>query len=890
MSMHNSPPKIARWLLKFFCRSEYRDEVTGDLQEIYEWRLATGKVKLAKYRYFLDALSAIRFYQGGRLTSLLSNTLFFSFIKSSLRNFKRHAGYTSLNLLGLAFGLSSAIFILQYVSEELNYNASDSSDRIYRVSNDYYRFGKMIYESSMTFSGVGPAMKRDIPEVDDYARLYSVRNSGGAEAILTRLDKPEINFKEPKLYFAGPSYLNFFDLTVIAGVNGLSKPNTIMLTSEYAQKYFGSAEEAIGKSLKYNDIHGSFQLIVTGIYERPDFQLQIDADVLVSYSSLELKNPKVFVNDWGGNDYITFVKLTENADPKAIERKMSELTLQYKPSYQEKNEEGEYIRVNRYFLTGITDIHLHSKYQNEIGPIGDATIIRILQVIALFIVIIAWINFINLSTAKSVDRAREVGVRKVMGAHKSELIMQFFTEAILINTMALALALGVVAICQPLFNLFVEKNLSLQHIDLRRFGLLSAIIFPLGTALSGLYPAFVISSHPAINALKGKSKVDGSLFLRRGLITFQLLFSSLLIIATLTINEQLRFMNSQALGFDMEQVLVLKGPIVRQANGEENISNIERFKQEVLTISGVKQIGTSTVIPGEGILRGNVITRVKEDHSNLHSIERVVASNNFLSTIKVHFLAGQDFDSSMEGHPIILNETAANELGFYEPEDAIGQIVYEGARADRKIVGVIEDYHHESLNRGIDAMYFIRSEAYDSYYAIRMNTTEVNSSLEQIEEFYKATFPGNPADYYFLDQFFDSQYKGDRVNRKVFSAFSLIAIIVACLGLYGLSSFSVLQRTKEVGIRKVLGASIQGLFLLLSKEVFLLVAIAFVLAVPIAWLGIESWLNEFAYRMPITPILFLVPLLLITLITLLATASKILRVTLANPVTSLRYE
>lgn len=877
-------------LLRFFIGEQLFDEVKGDLEETYHWRLDYKGKRYARARYYWDLLSASRFVFS-REYRFISQSLLFSFIKSSFRNFRNNLAYTSLNVLGLTFGLAAAFFILEYVSEELNYNNSTQADKIYRVSNDYYRFGGMIYESSMTFSGVGPTMKRDIPEVIEQARLYSTSMRTGSPIVLTRLDNPEIHFKESKQYFADPAYLDFFDLTIMHGSNQLSKPNTILLTTEMAEKYFGTVEHALGKILRYNDAWTNHEVIVTGVFEKPDFKLQVDTDILISYATLEKPNPEDYANDWGLNTFITFVKLSKSANPKAIEDMMSELTLQYKPGYAEKNEEGEYLRVNRYFLMNVSDIHLNSTYQNEVGPIGNATTIKLLQIIALFIVVIAWINFINLTTAKSVDRAREVGVRKVMGAHKSELIMQFFTEAVLINCMAVALAIVMVLSGQPLFNLFVEKNLTLESIDVSRFGLLAIIIFVLGTALSGFYPALVISSHKVINALKGKSKVDSGLYLRRGLIVFQLLFSSLLIIATLAINGQLNYMNSQFMGFDMDQVLILRGPVISQAQGEENIPNIQRFKKEILNVPGVSKIGTSTVIPGQGILRGIAISRIKENEAEMKSIERVVISNDFLSTMKVNFLVGEDFNEDMNGfEPIVLNVSAVKVLGFESPEEALGQTLFEFTREERRVVGVIEDYHHESLNRSIDAMYFVRNEAVNRFYAIRLDTDEVSSTLERIEEQYKASFPGNPAEYYFLNQFFGDQYKKDEVNRKVFSAFAIMAIIVACLGLYGLSSFSALQRTKEVGVRKVLGASIPRLFMLLSKEVFILVLIGFLLAVPIAWVGIESWLNDFAYRMHIGPMLFLIPLILISIITLVATCSRILQVTLANPVNSLRYE
>lgn len=891
MSENSPPPKWAYWLLKIFCRSDYRDEVAGDLQEVYEWRLSQGKIQSARYHYFLDTISAIRFYRGGRITYFISQAMIFSFIKSSFRNFKRHLGYTSLNVFGLALSLSAALFILQYVSEELSYNNSSNAHKLYRVSNDYYRFGGMIYESSMTFSGVGPAMKRDLPEVTEYARLFSANISQGADVILTRVDQPQIHFKEAKLFFADAAYLSFFDLKVTQGMSKLGDPNTMILTPEKAEKYFGSVERALGKTLQYDDGRISLELVITGVFNNPPFPLQVDADVLISYPTLERQDTERFTSDWGGNAFLTFVKMTELADPRTVEEAMSALTLRYKPGYAEKDDRGNFLRVNRYFLAAVSDIHLNSTFQNEVGSHGDATTIRILQFIALFIVVIAWINFINLSTAKSVDRAREVGVRKVMGARRNELIMQFFTEAILINSMAVLLALALVVFGQPWFNLFVEKNLSLGSIDLERFGVLALLLFIAGTALSGFYPALVISSHKSINAMKGKSQVGAGHLLRRSLITFQLLFSSLLIIATLAIHQQLKFMNDQNMGFDMEQVLILRGPVIHQSSGLERIPHIAHFKQQLLSIPGVSQIGTSSVIPGQGILRGLAISRIKESEADMKSIERIVVSNGFLSAMEVNFLAGEDFDQTMEAYvPIILNASAAKALGFDDPVAALGQPLFEFTREERRVVGVIADYHHESLNRPIDAMYFIRHEAFDSFYAVRLTTQEVGTTLSRIEEQFKIAYPGNPADYYFLDQYFAKQYKSDEVNRRVFSAFAFMAIIVSCLGLYGLSSFSALQRTKEVGVRKVLGASIPRLFLLLSKEIFLLVLIGFTFSVTVAWLGIESWLSEFAYRMSVGPFLFVVPLLLITIITLVATGGRILRVTLANPVQSLRYE
>lgn len=886
-----SPPKIATWLLKLFCRKDYLNEVQGDLLEVFEWRVQNKGLLIARIWYLADVFSALRLSRPMKLRPQVSNGMFFSFIKSSFRNFKRHWSYTFLNVFGLALGMAAALFILEYVSDELSFNQSVQSENIYRVSNDYYRFNKMVYESSLTFSGVGPAMEKDLLEVDAFARMYSARVGSGGTMILTRPDEPKIKFEESHLYFADFNIVDFFDLEVVRGQNRLGDLNTVLLTEEMAKKYFGSVDQAMGNTLKYNDNLTEYNLTITGIIKKPAFNLQIDIDVLISYQTRAKSDPEQFRNDWGGNSFITFVKLNETADPRAVERAMGDLTLRYKPRYAEVNAQGEADRINRYFLTNIQDIHLHSKFQNEEGPIGNANTVKMLQLIALFIVVIAWINFINLTTAKSIDRAKEVGIRKVMGATRLELVGQFFTEAFLINFMALLIGIGMVFISQSAFNDFTEKSLWIGDINLDSFVLPGIVLFIVGTVLSGLYPSLLLSSHKAVLALKGKTTSKSGLGIRRGLIMFQLLFSSLLIISTLTINKQLSFMGDQEMGFDLEQVLILRGPAIRDATAGAHLPSVRLFKERLQSMAGVNSVGTATIIPGQGILRGLIISPERESQDRMKSIERVVADNGFLTTLNVKFIGGKNFDKTMEAYaPIILNRSASEALGFSTPEEAVGKMIFEFNREERVIVGVIEDYHHESLNRPIDPMYYVRNEAFDTHYAIRMVGEDVSNTVEQVEELYADVFPGNPADHYFLDQFFEKQYKRDEVNSRVFGAFALLAVIVACLGLYGLSSFTALQRTKEIGIRKVLGAKVNTIFLILSKEVLVLGFIGFLLAVPVAYYGISRWLDGFAYHIEIGPLLFLLPLLLVLGVTLVAVSQKIIQTALMNPVKSLRYE
>lgn len=897
MSMNHKPPGFADWLLQVFCRKEYREEVQGDLQEVFDWRAEKRGLRIAQVRYLVDALSAIRFYKPMH-DERSSTGLLASFFKSAFRNFRRHWGYASLNLFGLGLCIAIALLIMQHVSDEWNYDQFSQSESMYRVENDYVRFGEMIYESATTFSGVAPAMLKEIPQVEKAARLYNVATDWGGANILTSYTDPSNHYQEPAIYFADKAITDLFDMELLAGSNQLDEPNTMLITQECAERFFGSAEAAVGQVLHLSNILLSRELIVAGVIGFPDFNRQVDITALISYPTLyALEDGQGhYDNNWGNYSFLTYLKLQQGTNPRDIEEKMTEVTLKYKKSYAEQDANGNYLRTNSYFLSPVEDIHLHSTYQNEVGETGDHVSVQALMTIAIFILIIAWVNYVNLSTARAMDRAKEVGLRKVFGAQRKELVGQFFTEAFLLNLMALLLALVIVFIVQPTYNVFIEKDLSLSSIDWVKYGPLAGLVFFGGAALSGLYPALVISRYQSIEVFKGKVKSGmraTSLSLRRSLVVFQLLITSVLIIGTYAISEQLNFMHNRDLGFDKEQVLILKSPTVRNGGvPEDRVVNIRLFKDRVRSIAGVEAVGTSTEVPGKGILRGIVISPVAESDDHMRAIERVLVDDNFLEILSVSFLAGENFNAEREYGitPLVLNESAAEDLGFSGPEAAVGQIIYEFNQEPREVVGVIADYHHESLNRAKDPMYFVRNSAFDSYYAMRLKSDNVSDVVKQIEEAFGAVFPGNPPDYFFLDGFFNAQYGQDELNARVFGAFALIAILVACLGLYGLSAFAAMQRTKEVGVRKVLGASIPNLFLLMFREVFLLVLIGFLIALPLGYFGIDSWLSNFAYRMEIGVWLFVLPLLVVLAITLLATAQQIIKVAIMNPVKSLRYE
>ncbi len=896
MSNQERTPRFANFLLGIFCRSQHLDEVKGDLEENYLWRIKEKGLFKAKLRYFLDVFSAIRFMRCPRqIETAFSRSMLFSFIKSSFRNFKRNRVYTFLNLFGLALGMAAALFILEYVSDELDYDQFEQSDDMYRISQDFVKNNERLYKTAVTAAPLAPALISDLPKVEKAARLFDYTRTWEGKNIFIVPDDPEKNFIEPDAYFADPAILDLFDLKVVSGNSKLDEPNTILFSTDMARKYFGSIEEAIGQVIQFSSVKDKPSLVITGIYEHPDFNMQVRPSALVSYVTLnnEVQRQGLY-QMWGVNSCLTYVKLQEGTDLKEFETDLANLLLKYNPL--ETQEDRDNFRIGSLLVTPIKDLHLNSTYPDEVGAVGNATTVRILIIIAIFIVIIAWVNYINLATAHSLNRLREVGVRKVMGAKKEEIVIQFFTEAFIMNVLAFILGIGVVLLGQQMFNQFVDKALNLEEIDLLRFGLPVGVIFLFGVVLSGLYPLTILSSIGAVAALKGKSKGSWGSRSRRGLIVFQFLSSSLLIIATVAINRQLDFMTSQDKGANLNQILVLDGPTVKDSDRQLHHQKTELLISRLNELSNVLSVGVSNSIPGKSILQSQTISRENNNDSETQQYE-LVSGSEYLKILDLRFVAGEGFNTKSENggtREIVLSESATKKMGFPSPGDAIGELVYRWFRGVQpspvQVVGVVEDYHHEALDKPMDPMVFYSGNSWDYHYLVKLQSNNSAATIAEIEKAYTDVFPANPVNYYFLDQFFERQHQSEEVNSKVFTVFAIIAILVACLGLFGLSSFMALQRTKEIGVRKVLGAGAKSVFLLLAKDLILLAALGFLLAAPLGYFGIKRWLEGFAYHISISTTLFFVPLLMILVLALLAIGPRVMKTALMNPVKSLRHE
>lgn len=889
-------PWLADWLLKVCCRKDYFEEIHGDLQETFEWRIKqTGKIN-ARWRYFLDAFSAIRFVRGlNRLESAVTGSMLLSFIKSSLRNFRRNRAYSFLNIFGLAIGLSAALFILQYVSDELNYDRFDGSNDMYRISQDFVKNNERLYKTAVTAAPLAPALMRDLSKVESAARLLDYTRFWQGKNILSVPDDPEKTFAEPEAYFADPEILDLFDLNLVAGDFKLEEPNTILLSEQMAEKYFGGAEESIGQMIQFSSVKDKPSLVVTGIFQLPRFNMQVSPAALISYKTLsnEVKRQGLY-NMWGINSCLTYVKLKKGSSFSEFQDELDDLLLKYNPI--ETEEDKASFRIGSLLVSPIQEIHLNSTFSDEVGAVGDVMTIKVLVIVAILIVIIAWVNYINLATAHTLNRLKELGIRKVMGAKNGEIVIQFFVEALLMNVFALTMAIGLVSLGQSYFNYFVDKNLGLESIDLLRFGLTASLFFIVGVILSGLYPLTVYFSAGVTSIMKGSANSTRGSVLRKGLIVFQFLASSLLIISTLTINRQLGYMNSKDKGMDIDRVLVVDGPAIKGANGVDNRQKTELIVNRLKQLSNVSYAGTSNSIPGKSILQSQTISRENYDDAQVGQYELVVGSE-YLEILNLRIVAGEAFnleESGNETTEIVLSVSAAKKLGFDSPVNAIGMPVYRWFRGVppnmATVIGVVEDYHHEALSKAIDPMVFYTGDTWDNHYLIKLNSVELASTISEIEDIYRSSFPDNPMNYYFLDEFFERQHHREEVNSKVFTAFATIALIVACMGLFGLSSFIALQRTKEIGVRKVLGAGVKNVIYLLSKQLLLLATLGFILSVPIGYFGVARWLNGFAYHIIISPWLFVLPFLTVIVLALVAISPRVMKTALMNPVKSLRHE
>lgn len=798
-----------------------------------------------------------------------------NFITIAFRNLLKQRFYTLINVLGLSIGIACFVMITLYVADELSYDRfHPQAENTYRVGLRGQLSGQEI-NVAVTCPPMAFSVVEEFPEVVDATRLYKL------ESEVTRYE--EVVFTETEVFFADSNFFRVFGYELLEGdpATALKEPNTLVLTEATAKKYFGN-EPALGKIVTVGDFNASYE--VTGILKEPPHNAHFHFDVLYSMSSFDFSRNET----WLSNSFYTYMVLHENADPRQVEAKFEDLVYKYVGPEVEQfmginlDQFAEQGDAYGYFLQPVTDIHLHSQLDAEIEPNGDITYVYILSAIALFVIMIACINFMNLATARSANRAKEVGVRKTLGSVRSHLIYQFLTESVILSTLATLISVILVALFISPFNQIAGKQIAFNAVEQPwLIGIFVFILLMVGF-LAGSYPAFYLSRFRPAEVLKGKVRAGfKSSQIRNGLVVFQFFISIALIVCTLLVYQQLEYAQSINLGFDKENVVVIK-------NGRRLGDKIQSFRQELSQQSYVKSAGVSTNVP-PGVSNNSVFR--KEGSEEDHLVTFFFADYDLIPTLGIEILEGRNFsrDFPTDTAAVILNEAAVKEFGLEDPLSEEINFLGGGQPRPMKVVGVMKNFNFQSLKVDIrPAAIFLREEG--RFLSVRMQPGNISQQVASIEADWKAFSPGEPFEYSFLDDDFDALFRAEQRLGKVFTTFTGLAIFIACLGLLGLAAFTAEQRTKEIGVRKVMGASVMSVLMLLSRDFSRLVFVAFVLAVPVSYWVMERWLSSFAFRIDIGVGAFLLAGVLAFAVAWLTVSLQSWKAASTDPARSLRSE
>ncbi len=863
--MKKSSPSIPRFLLCLVRDKKNHESLIGDYEETFYYFGTTYGYGKARIWYWCQVFKALPFFISNSIRWRL--VMFKNYLKIALRNIKRHKGYSIINMAGLTIGLTAFILIFLYVRYELSY------DRFHKNAGDIYRV--FMHQKGNVWKGtdmwnIGPpalaaALMEDYPEIINAVRMYQ-RSSGEVITI------GEKNFKVYHVLYAEPEFLEMFSFPLKKGnpKSALKDPTTMLITEKASENYFGS-KDPLGQSIAITFPNGeirSFQ--INGVLENVPDNSHVKFDFLVPFQNL-LSNSRTDTSDWRFNFVKTYIQFIPNTDIEEFEKKLI--------SFNEKHSRTFHIRT--FHIQPLTDIHLHGHLNNEFEVNSDIKYIYIFSAVAVFVLLIACFNYMNLSTAHSVKRAREIGLRKVMGADKRSIIKQFLGESFLSTAFAFIVSIFLVNIMLPSFNVFLNRKIVFNVFgDLTL--LCSLFLFLLVTALiSGSFPAFHLSSFQPVRTLKDvfKSGSKGRAFFRNTLVVTQFVITTVLIISTVVIFRQMHFIQNQNLGFVQEHIIDI--PLVRNLK-----DNFEAFKNELSQYSKISDI-TLSVSPANVRNFSFAEWEGKED-DEARSIYKAAVDHSFIDFYGIEIIEGRKFlkDMATDDTAFILNETAVNNFNL---EDPIGKkfsvMPFEGT-----IVGVMKDFYFLSLHLPMAPLALSIEPAFNLSIKVNTKDSDLQQILAFVEDKYKQFFPGYPFEYSFLDENIKRMYDAEKKQGIIFNYFTFVAIFIACLGLYGLALNMTEQRTKEIGIRKVLGSRVSGIVLMLSKESLTLVFIANLIAWPLAFYTMNTWLQSFAYRINIGIGIFVLSSALALIIAMLSITHQSIKAAVANPVDSLRYE
>ncbi len=795
---------------------------------------------------------------------LAEQTMLKNYLTIARRTLRRHKGYAFINILGLAVGLACCLLIGQYVLHEWSFDRyHEHADRTFRLVFEEHGEDWSDYSARGPVP-LGPTLQADYPEVDAVVRFWR-----GAATVLGH---EQTFFQEPDLYFTDPAVFEVFDLNLIAGnpATALVNPGSIVLTESMARRYFGDTNP-MGEVLSHDGYPGpdSLTFTVTGIIQDLPTNTHLSFTALAALEGIETEQ-----DNWGSFKPIwTYVLLPDGAAAAAVEAKLTDFVTRHAISED----------TFRFHLEPITAIHLGSVYRGAFKPGSNRTYVSLMGLIGLSILLLACANFINLSTARSLRRAREVGVRKVMGAQRRQLVMQFLGEALLLTSVAVVVALGLQALlAEVLTRLGLVAAFAAPSIGWLALILLGLVL--LVTLLAGLYPAFVLSRfHPAV-ALQGLKKARPSgVNLRQGLVVFQFAVSILLILSTAMIHQQLDYLRQKNLGFDKEQVVVVP-------YSPNEVPLLDALRQH----AGVVSAAVSQRVP-VNLQRSDTRPVLPEGFDEAVSAESYIVDPAFLETYAMPMVAGRGLaERAGDQESFIINEAAVERFGWGSPEEALGRtLTWTNGPTEGPVVGVVQDFHLKSMHEEIAPLVMHQrpdEQWWRSFISVKIRPDQVGETLAFIEATWKALTPEGAYAHFFIDDSFAQLHEAEARLEQLVGIFAFLAVLVACLGLFGLAAFLAEQRTKEIGVRKVLGATVSGIVLLLSKDFLKLVLIAFLLAGPIAYFIMQDWLTNFAYHTTLAPGLFVGVGAAALLLALLTVSYQSIRAATADPVKSLRYE
>ncbi len=790
-----------------------------------------------------------------------------NYFKIAWRNLIKNKGFSAINIGGLSVGLTVSIIISIYVFNEYSYdNFHENYDKLYRVlriggiNDDKYLIG-------VTSGPFGPALENDFPEsIENTVRVMP--NDG----LVTYGNN---SFYEKKVYLADSNFFEIFSFPLKEGLKEsvLEKPNSIVLTQEMAAKYFGN-EDPMGKTLQLDD---NFELTVTGIMEDLPTNSHLDFDFIIP---IEIINNFEWFNDWWSNSMLTYALIDSPKEAKYVENNLTGFMDKYFAEDFKKNNS----RVDL-TLQPFSEVYFNNEVRYDRINTGDKTIVKMFLIIAIFILLIASINFTNLTTARSSRRAKEIGVRKVLGAIRSKLIWQFFVESLLLTFISILIAIVLVLSILPIFNNYFDLQLSVNFLIPKVILMLFAFLL-IVTFIAGSYPALLLSSFQPVKVLKSSlSKSSSSIFIRKGLVVFQFSVSFFLIVGTLLISNQLDFMQNKDKGFDDESVVLVR------LNNSDIRRNAATFKERLQVEPNIISLTAASGAPG-GF--HDTFAHTVEQIDGSIRLRTVFTDVDYTKTFGLQIVSGRDFSRDFgtdETHAVLINETSAKNLGWTN-EEAIGKNIINTMIEDygtRKVIGVVKDYHFSSLKDKIDPL-IITADPSSRLLAIKMNTANIKQTIAQIENQWKTIAPDYPFEYAFLDANLDKLYKKEQQESQLFIIFSILSILIACLGSFALAAYSAEERTKEVGVRKILGSSVFAIFLLLTKDFVKIVLLAIIITSPFAYYFMNKWLQDFAYQVGVNSSIFIIAALVTIFMVLVTVSWQSIKASRNNPIDSLRYE